>query len=991
MLGRPTLFAPGGSALSLSSKSIALLTYLRLTANQRAHRAFLADLLWSEVDEERGRASLRQAVLSLRATVGETVLVSENQDLRLAQHIECDALEIVAWAARGDHAAVAEGYGGEFFGQFALPGARGFELWATVERERLRSIYVRSADAATQKLLDEGRAGAAAEIAERVITAEPLRERSWRLLLESRLTLGDFARAEVDAAAMRAQLASQGMQLDAATESLLRRIRLRNEAVPSRENADLRAELVGRVAPFSALVDAWKSVGAHGATIRAVTGPAGIGKSRLLDDFAERLRSLGARVVQIRALLGEHEIPFAMTAQLVTALASSPGAAGISAESAATIVALEPRLQSTFQGHKPDVAPSHDVSLRRAAALVDLIGAVSDERALAVLIDDLHWADTASVRVLAAASARLGGARVLLLTAQRHGVAASIGAVEIPLATLSVGETRELLQSLATLPDAAWAEELPHELRRLAAGTPQLIVETLRLLTQEQVLLRREGVWNADDESTLRSRLATLDVRGERLRQLDREMREILLHLSLSGCALHHRVLVASCPGFDVGSTLARLKTGGWILSADDTIGVSHDDVARSVLHVATTTETQAASRALITALRDTPKKSDAEWRLEARLLLETPDWDGLVRTLDASRLVFGDPDWSWRSALTNLLGDLASDDVLREVGRRRPVRERISPRFLRELAGLCAVCLLAIGGWHLAVTPYALRFVSAPLAASDRGLSPVPVIEIVNRLGARVAGADNRVMLHLTSSKARLVGDAATEVRNGTQTFSEGRVLNAEADTLPFVIEATSDGLVPAHTVLMRQSDAFLRLDHLSVAAGTARVAADTMYVGAGSHVAANATLVYSTGFYAASVMLAGVPTWGDAASTWLELGPMSTPARNARAFVPVRFVAPSAAGRYRLFLVMAAESDAAHIASATNWAAGAPQWNDGNDLAHWGDAEAESARRLGQVKTGTWLYRENIRSPLVSLPATVIDIVVRDAVTQPVTASRR
>jgi DNA-binding SARP family transcriptional activator len=40
--------------LPLAAKAVALLAYLRLATHKRAHRAFLADLLWSEVDEERG-------------------------------------------------------------------------------------------------------------------------------------------------------------------------------------------------------------------------------------------------------------------------------------------------------------------------------------------------------------------------------------------------------------------------------------------------------------------------------------------------------------------------------------------------------------------------------------------------------------------------------------------------------------------------------------------------------------------------------------------------------------------------------------------------------------------------------------------------------------------------------------------------------------------------------------------------------------------------
>lgn len=973
----------------MSSKSIALLAYLRLTSGQRAHRAFLADLLWSEVDEERGRASLRQAALTVRALCGEALLLSDGKELRLGAELSCDAVDFAALAGRGENADAAKAYAGDFFGQFALPGARGFELWATVERERLRGIHARAADAATQKLLDEGRARSAADIAAALVSVDPLRERSWRLLLECRLMQGDLATAGVDAEAMQAHLAAHDVALEPATVSLLRRIQSRNQRVPQTDDLTLRADLVGRVAAFAALVDVWKAVEARGGAARSVTGPAGIGKTRLLEDFAVRLRSLGARVIHVRALLGEQDIPFALTAQLAGAVAVLPGAAGIAEESAATLVGLEPRLRTVFQGQQPDVSYVNDIALRRATALVDLLGAVSDERALALIVDDLHWADSASVSTLAAVCARLAGVRVLIIVAQRHQVSAALGAADIPLSTLDADEIAELLQSLAVLPDEGWALLLPRELHRVSGGTPLLVMEALRLLTSELLLIRGSSSWEHADVAALLTRLATLDVRQQRLSQLDGAMRRILVHLSLAGCALQDKIISVSVADPSYGMSVSRLLSGGWIVITEGRVVVSHDEVASSVLGICESAESQAASRGLLRALRSATEKSDAEWRLEARLLLESADWDGLVRVLDERMMAIGGRDRRWPDALANLLGDLGTRDVMREVRKRRPLFERVNRQSRILAAALLLVSAIAGVAWYRAVTPYELRFVSAPLVASDRGVAPLPVIEIVNRNGTRLQNADIPVELRLNSPTARIAAEQVQEVHDGLRSFSGSRVLGLDRDTARIVIEAASPGLVSARTVLLRHSDSYLRLEHLTAASGNVSVRGDTMFVDAGARVAVNAQLLYSAAYYAASVMIAGVPTWGDPATSWLELGPMATPAKDMKAFVPISFDSPRIAGRFRLFIVMAAESDAAHIAAATNWAVGAPRWNDGDDLAHWGDAEAASARQLGQVKSGTWLFQQG-RAPVVSVPATVIDVVVRDAAVRTAAASR-
>jgi hypothetical protein len=128
---------------------------------------------------------------------------------------------------------------------------------------------------------------------------------------------------------------------------------------------------------------------------------------------------------------------------------------------------------------------------------------------------------------------------------------------------------------------------------------------------------------------------------------------------------------------------------------------------------------------------------------------------------------------------------------------------------------------------------------------------------------------------------------------------------------------------------------------------------------------------------------MLAGVATWGDPEKTWLELGPVVTPALATQSSVAVNYVAPNKPGRYRIFVVMAAESDAAHIASGTNWTAGAPRWHDDNDLALWGDTEATSAHERGKVaiRARAWVYGAGHGSPgAFDLASGVIEVIVRD-----------
>src|SRR5918994_5596440 len=67
-----------GSAVALPTrKAQALLAYLALPVGQAHPRDKLAALLWGGIREESARASLRQALFSIRKAIGEHVLSPE--------------------------------------------------------------------------------------------------------------------------------------------------------------------------------------------------------------------------------------------------------------------------------------------------------------------------------------------------------------------------------------------------------------------------------------------------------------------------------------------------------------------------------------------------------------------------------------------------------------------------------------------------------------------------------------------------------------------------------------------------------------------------------------------------------------------------------------------------------------------------------------------------------------------------------------------------
>ena len=142
-----------------------------------------------------------------------------------------------------------------------------------------------------------------------------------------------------------------------------------------------------------------------------VDGPAGVGKTSLLDEARAAAADAGLLTLRARGAELERAFAFGVVRQLFDDVAREPdapfsGAAGF----AAPVLGLELDGASAVASDDP-FAARH--------ALYWLTANLSAERPLALLVDDAHWADGASLGVLAHIAHRLEGIPVALVVASR--------------------------------------------------------------------------------------------------------------------------------------------------------------------------------------------------------------------------------------------------------------------------------------------------------------------------------------------------------------------------------------------------------------------------------------------------------------------------------------------------------------------------------------------------------------------------------------------
>jgi tetratricopeptide (TPR) repeat protein len=291
--------------------------------------------------------------------------------------------------------------------------------------------------------------------------------------------------------------------------------------------------LVGRTAELSTLRAAWRAAGRDGGhsgigrrgRVVAIAGEAGSGKTRLIAELRAEAAEAGAAVLAARGHDGETGLPFVLAADLLrTALAVRPDLPDtLPAQTAAMAGRLIPALAAS---HPDTAAPPLDSPVavtRLYAAIADTLQAAAgggDEPAGIVVVEDVHWADSSSLGLLAYLVRRLADWPLLLVLSWQPERA---GRLRVLRTALAEAESQSLGQTVEPGPFGPEAigtllglDGMPRiDVSRLLAetrGLPMLVreyVEALRAAGEPEAGVGEPGAWwpPASVRDLLRTRL----------------------------------------------------------------------------------------------------------------------------------------------------------------------------------------------------------------------------------------------------------------------------------------------------------------------------------------------------------------------------------------------------------------------------------------------------------------------------------------------------
>jgi DNA-binding SARP family transcriptional activator/tetratricopeptide (TPR) repeat protein len=641
VLGPVQLVRGNGSLVELPSASQRrLLGALALHAPRSVRTEWLCQVL----DVTPG--ALRTLVARLRRVVGDGLLTTSVTGYRLDAPVDaalaCRELE----RGRGDPTAIAlvlHRWAGQALEEFAD------EPWAVGDAIRLGEIRSAAVEDLADALIGARRSDEAIAVLEAHLPTHPFRDRPRGLMVralaaagrptealrayqEYHAFLAETAGTEPSAELRRIeQRVAGGWDGVAGPERLLTPVTTRNSPVLHEALAAATSQ-VGRREELAVLTGAASEARRRGPRIVLLSGEAGIGKTTLLAEFAREYCLPSGWNVQYGRCDESVTTPFQPFRTLLDRLVEELPDDVLAAHAArcgSDLVRLLPRLQTRMPAAAPTSSDEATARHLLFDAVVDVFRRAAAIAPLAVVLDDLHWAEPTALLLLRHVVRNLADVPVLIVASFRDSGDATDDQLRVALADLARGNATHLELrgldplELADLVHARVADvtgfdvgDVADRLRTETSGNPLYAEHLLRHWVSSHQLTVDEDVVTVASSTATDVPSSLRDLVWRRVAVLGPEAPPVLSAAAVLGVQFEERVLMAmvDVDDRDLIVLLDRAVAAGVladVASPAGTIRFTHSLVARSMYaELGTRTRVRLHAEALRALLADQPTPS---------------------------------------------------------------------------------------------------------------------------------------------------------------------------------------------------------------------------------------------------------------------------------------------------------------------------------------------------------------------------------------------
>ncbi len=477
----------GGANLSIDGhqvdldtrKAMALLAYLLITGRPH-HRDALSTFFWPEADQISARGALRRTLSSLRKAIGKSNIVSNRETISLlsSNSTTCDATQFrqilekvkghshpqkeLCSACLNDLIQAITLYQGDFLSGFGLRDSLAFDDWQFQESEQFRrdlaDVLIMLIDANTN-LYDYEQA---LKYARRWLSLDVLNETAHRKLmllyamsgqreaalrqyrecmrileneigvppLEETTLLYDQIKLDRLAFPKKSQVLSQSAGLNQVVV-LLEKTDDDGSSINQFRTGPVYFPLVGRENELRTLVNVYENIKENG-FFAVLSGEAGIGKTRLADEFIKRIKIKEGSILSARCYESEQGLSLMPISALIRSglsnLSQSMWWKLLSGYTLGEAARLVPEIASfnadrfpwqSFEGPGAQTR-FYDGVVQTLLALAAQNGSKNpsenDSPGL-IFLDDMQWADKPSIDILNLILHRLNERKIMILVA----------------------------------------------------------------------------------------------------------------------------------------------------------------------------------------------------------------------------------------------------------------------------------------------------------------------------------------------------------------------------------------------------------------------------------------------------------------------------------------------------------------------------------------------------------------------------------------------
>jgi DNA-binding CsgD family transcriptional regulator/tetratricopeptide (TPR) repeat protein len=643
--------------------------------------------------------------------------------------------------------------------------------------------------------------------------------------------------------------------------------------------------LIGRATELDRVRAAIERASSAAGSTLLLAGEEGIGKSRLAAEALVLARQRGFLTLSGTAYALHTDLAYAPVLEAI-----GPFLASLPAGRLRPLVRGLPDLSRLFGNLAlaPPV-PLGDPALERTRlfeAVARLVERMAADRPVAILIDDLHWADHASVDLLHYVARGLADQRVLLLGTYRLDEARADPRLRSLLRSLQrLGLADELTlpplsaDAVTKLASAVLAGEAPEALLRFlqdrAAGTPLYVTASIRGLRESGELFREGSTWTVGPDSLSAMPAVVHDLVLGRLERLNTSERLLVEVMAVAGDAASQAVIeqVGGSRPEELDQAAGRLRELGLLVEESAGSEVVFRATHPLITEVAYAELSESRRRRLhadVAAAMEAAGVQDpqrlahhyrgAAWEVDSSRALEV-----LTAAATAVEKVHADAEASGYLAAALDLARIDHPDLIGELLERlgsarmraghlelaiaawtEASRERQRAADWSALTHLRA--LLATAEWERGRFQEAEEHLSAALAMARDRAADAELVELYQiQLQLRARQADAAGLEEVLAALAETGGTpelmAATNLIRGYAAFLQGRFGDARDLVLVAADVAEKTGFIPLAARAQRQlatiaantGDAKLCRDHLTAdLALVARAGSPMLEVGA-------------------------------------------------------------------------------------------------------------------------------------------------------------